>query len=258
LFGDRYKAVVVEGQDRYHYQTLMDYIHLNPVRARMIQPKKGQSVLDYPWSSLASAYAMLPKRRAKWLAAEAGFKAFDLEDTVSGRRKMAERLDRRAVEEEIKNCGVPALSDEVDTRCSHLRRGWFWGTQAFGERMRKLALALLKKEGAPKSRGYRKQVSVREHGEKQAAVWLVEGLKAAGLKRGELAGVKGSDPRKVLLADLLWRRMVVSQEWLAEKLVMKSAANVSQQIRRLERKKALAGVPDTLRMFLDETDAHTT
>jgi hypothetical protein len=39
---------------------------------------------------------------------------------------------------------------------------------------------------------------------------------------------------------------------------MKSAANVSQQIRRLERKKALAGVPDTLRMFLDETDAHTT
>jgi hypothetical protein len=42
--------------------------------------------------------------------------------------------------------------------------------------------------------------------------------------------VKGSDPRKVLLADLLWRRTVVSQEWLAEKLQMKSAANVSQQL----------------------------
>jgi putative transposase len=67
--------------------------------------------------------------------------------------------------------------------------------------------------------------------------------------------VKGSDPRKVLLADLLWRRTVVSQEWLAEKLVISSAADVSQQIRRLERKKALAGVPETLRLFLDETDA---
>lgn len=61
-----------------------------------------------------------------------------------------------------------------------------------------------------------------------------------------------------MIQNAMWRRTVVSQEWLAEKLVMKSAANVSQQIRRLERKKALAGVPDTLRMFLDETDAHTT
>jgi hypothetical protein len=33
---------------------------------------------------------------------------------------------------------------------------------------------------------------------------------------------------------------------------------MSQQIQRLERKKALAGVPDTLRLFLDETDAHPT
>jgi putative transposase len=46
--------VVVEGEDRYHYQALMDYIHLNAVRAKLIQPGKGQSVLDYAWSSLAS------------------------------------------------------------------------------------------------------------------------------------------------------------------------------------------------------------
>jgi hypothetical protein len=47
---------------------------------------------------------------------------------------------------------------------------------------------------------------------------------------------------------------VVSQEWLAEKLAMKSAANVSQQMRRLERKKALAAVPDSLRLFVHEAD----
>jgi hypothetical protein len=39
---------------------------------------------------------------------------------------------------------------------------------------------------------------------------------------------------------------------------MKSAVKVSQQIRRLEHKKALAGVPDTVKLFLDETDAHPT
>jgi len=33
LFGDRYKAVLVDGADTYHYKTLADYIHLNPVRA---------------------------------------------------------------------------------------------------------------------------------------------------------------------------------------------------------------------------------
>gem|GEM_PF-1690255 len=36
LFGDRYKAVLVGGADTYHYRTLADYIHLNPVRARLV------------------------------------------------------------------------------------------------------------------------------------------------------------------------------------------------------------------------------
>ena len=253
LFGDRYKAVVVEGDDRYHYQTLMDYIHLNPVRARIVLPKAGQSILDYAWSSLAGGYALPPKKRAKWLDAESGLKAFNLPDTVAGRRQMVERLDRRAVSEEIKSCGVPPQSEEVDARASHLRRGWYWGTQAFGEAMRRLGQKLLK-QSAPVSRAYRKHELVREHGERQALAWLARGLKAGGLKTNGLAKVKGSDPRKVLLADLLWRRSVVSQEWLAEKLAMKSGANVSQQLRRLDRKSALKRVPEELKRFLEETD----
>jgi len=68
VFGDRYKAVLVEGEQRYHYQTLMDCIHLNPVRARIVSPVAKQSVLDYPWSSAACAYALPPGKRAKWLA----------------------------------------------------------------------------------------------------------------------------------------------------------------------------------------------
>lgn len=254
LFGDRYKAVIVEGEDRYHYQTLMDYIHLNPVRARMIRPKAGQSVMDYAWSSIAGGYALPPKRRAKWLDAAAGFKAFNLADTAAGRRALVERLDKRAASEEIKGCGVPPREEVVDARASHLRRGWYWGTQAFGEAMRKLGQKLLKR-AAPVSRAYQKHELMREHGERQAETWLARGLRAGGLKPGSLAQVKGSDPRKVLLADLLWRRTVVSQEWLAEKLVMKSAANVSQQLRRLDVKAAVKKVPEDLKSFLEEADA---
>ena len=254
LFGDRYKAVVVEGEDRYHYQTLMDYIHLNPVRARMIRPKAGQSVLDYPWSSVAGGYALPAAKRAKWLDAGAGLKAFNLADTAAGRRGMVERLDKRAVSEETKSCGVPPQSEEVDARASHLRRGWYWGTQGFGEAIRKLGRKLLK-QAAPVSRAYQKHELVREHGERQAREWLVRGLKAGGMKSSALSKVKGSDSRKVLLADLLWRRTVVSQEWLAEKLEMKSAANVSQQLRRLDVKEALKKVPEELKTFLAEADA---
>jgi putative transposase len=101
LFGDCYKAVVVDGADTYHYRSPADYIHLNPVRARLVVAKKGQSVLDYPWSSVAGGWALPPGKRPKWLAAGDGLKQFDLPDTVTGRRRMVERLERRAVEEEI-------------------------------------------------------------------------------------------------------------------------------------------------------------
>src|ERR1043166_429740 len=42
LFGDRYKAVLTDGKDEYFYRTLMDYIHLNPVRVGLVQIRRGQ------------------------------------------------------------------------------------------------------------------------------------------------------------------------------------------------------------------------
>ena len=119
--------------------------------------------------------------------------------------------------------------------------------------MRKLAVRVLKKK-APQSRAYANNALVQEHSERQAEAWLRAGLKAAGLKSAELERVKGSDVRKVLLADLLWRQTVVSQEWLAEKLRMKSAPNVSQQLRRLDRSEALQRVPEALKQFWEKNN----
>ena len=93
------------------------------------------------------------------------------------------------------------------------------------------------------------------HGEQQAEAWLKEGLKAAGLKAARVGDLKGSDVRKLLLADLLWRRTTVSQEWLAAKLAMKSAANVSQQLRRLDRKKVREQAPEAFRDFLEKAES---
>src|SRR5713226_10010414 len=66
VFGDRYKAVVVEGGQRFYYETLMDYIHLNPMRAGLVRVGKGESILNYPWSSMATGYGVPANKRAKW------------------------------------------------------------------------------------------------------------------------------------------------------------------------------------------------
>ncbi len=90
-------------------------------------------------SSVAGGCAMLPARRPPGLATEDTPGAFGCADTAAGRRKWVERLDRRASQEARKSCGVPDPPPEADGRASHFRRGYYWGSQAFAERM--LALA---------------------------------------------------------------------------------------------------------------------
>ncbi len=248
VFGDRYKAVLVEGGQRFYYETLMDYIHLNPLRARLVRVTKGKGLLDYRWSSLAMGYALPPRKRAPWLAASEGLDAFGFPDTIAGRWRMVERLERRALEEGNARAGVVAISGEVDARCSHLRRGWYWGSQNFAEKMLKLARKTL---GRAKSRAYRGVAVRRAHGLERAEEWLREGLAAAGLNEQELGATPGSDPRKVALARLLWRGTTVSQVWLAQRLAMRSAANVSQQLRRVGTQRLKGNVPKSLGSFLE-------
>jgi hypothetical protein len=51
----------------------------------------------------------------------------------------------------------------------------------------------------------------------------------------------GSDPRKVAIAGFIHQSMTTPQGWTAERLQMKSAANVSQQLvarKRLQNRKS--------------------
>jgi hypothetical protein len=230
LFGDRYKAVPVE-RAGFYYETLLDYIHLNPVRAGLIKSRAGQSLLDYPWSSVAGGCALPPGRRPRWLAAKDALRAFACADTAQGRRKWVERLDRRAVEGATEHCGVPAPAPQSDGRLSQLRRGWYWGSQEFAERMLDAGRAAIKKN---RSRGYRGSPESRAHGEREALRLLAEGLEAAGLDARELGKLKGSDPRKVAIARVIRQRTTVGMGWIAEHLSMRSAANAGQQIRRMQ------------------------
>jgi hypothetical protein len=95
--------------------------------------------------------------------------------------------------------------------------------------MMKLAEAALPKVRA---RDYRSAPEHKVHGEKQALRWLEEGLALLAIDEAALRRMKGSDGRKVALAKLLWEQTTVSQGWIAQRLHMSSAANVSQLLNR--------------------------
>lgn len=229
VFGDRYKAVLVEGGNGDYFTTLLDYIHLNPARAGAVQVSEGDSVRDYPWSSARMVYATGGSKRFPWSCVAAGFEAFGLRDTVAGRREFVERLDKRA-REELAAAGLVPAPVTMDARLSHLRRGWYWGSQVFAEKAIALGRGLIMSR---QNAAYRSGPIYRAHDAGQAKRILEEGLKRLRVNVAELEKLSGSDVNKVALAELLSAKTSAPQAWIATELRMKSAANVSQQLRRI-------------------------
>jgi len=229
VFGDRYKAVLVEGGSVDYFTALLDYIHLNPARARAVKVADGGSVGDYPWSSVRTVYAGGDRKRFPWACVAAGFEAFGLRDTAAGRREFVERLDKRA-REEMESAGVVPAPATMDARLSHLRRGWYWGSQAFAEKALALGKGLIKSR---RNAAYRSGLVYRAHDAEEAERILKKGMKLLQLKVADLDKVSGSDASKVALAELLSTKTSAPQAWTARELKMKSAANVSQQLRRI-------------------------
>ena len=56
LFAGRYKALLVDPESEGYFVTLLNYIHLNPVRAGLVPVGEGARVQDYPWNSLCGYY----------------------------------------------------------------------------------------------------------------------------------------------------------------------------------------------------------
>ena len=125
LYGGRYKSILVDGDVRPgepdYLATLVDYIHLNPVRARLVSTTDELGLISYPWSSLASAYAVAPSKRPRWMDVGYGLGLSGLKDSVAGRRKLIARLEARAAGEKADRCGLAEV--EGASLQSTLRRG---------------------------------------------------------------------------------------------------------------------------------------
>jgi hypothetical protein len=85
--------------------------------------------------------------------------------------------------------------------------------------------------GEPKSRAYRRSAQRVAHDFERAEELVAEGLAVAGLLEEELERLPGADARKLAVARVVRSRTTASLAWIAERLKMKSAANVGQQLR---------------------------
>ena len=64
VFGGHYKALLMHGSGEGYLKRVCDYVHLNPVHARLLMPE--DRLLAYPWSSLGW-YAVAREHRTGWM-----------------------------------------------------------------------------------------------------------------------------------------------------------------------------------------------
>jgi len=233
LFQGRYKAIIVDSEDGGYFARLSDYIHLNPVRAGIVGLK--QRLFDYHWSSYPLYAAR--KERPEWFEPKRVLGELGLEDSVAGRRRYAERMRQRAVEERAgKNQG----QNEV------LRRGWCLGGASFREQM----LSLL--ERADERLSQRKEIDAaiqRSHDEQEAQLLLRVGVEHFGLTEELLRVLKKNDPRKLAIARVVRRHTAVANGWIARELGL---GHVSAVSRCLKASATLERAEATLSLAIDE------
>jgi putative transposase len=224
VFSGRYKALLVEGGGNGYLKTVCDYVHLNPVRARLLGTE--DRLLGYPWSSLGW-YLAAPEHRPAWmrvdrLLGEHGIGA----DTPAGRGEFERRMEERRTQED----------DEEQWK--HLRRGWCLGSEAFRGQMLAMMTGQLGEYHSGELR--------RETAEAKAERIISEELQQMGWKESELREHGKNDPGKLALAARLRRETTLPIKRIAARLQLGTSKSANSNLHRWMRreKPSAAGAPD--------------
>jgi putative transposase len=203
LFGGRYKALIVDQSGTGYLKTVCDYVHLNPVRAKLLAAEQG--LREYQWSSWPD-YLKRPGRRPEWLRVDRLLGEYRIpRDNATGRRHLERCLEERRAGEEGRDYRV-------------LRRGWFWGDKA----LKRALLEDMKKGLGANHRGEEVWESALQHAESVVA----EELKGLGWRKEQLERRRKGDPGKARIARRLRAETTMSLKWIAERLHMGSASMV--------------------------------
>ncbi|HEY1786864.1 MAG TPA: transposase [Verrucomicrobiae bacterium] len=119
LFSGRYKSLIVDGSGTGYLKTVCDYVHLNPVRARLLP--EAEPLAAYRWSSWPE-YLKKPRQRPPWLRTDRLLGDWNIpRDDGVGRRAMEAAMEQRRALERARETGD----------WKRLRRGWCLGTKEF-------------------------------------------------------------------------------------------------------------------------------
>lgn len=203
LFQGRFKSLVVEPGS--HWLDLVDYIHLNPARAGLVDVS---TVGRYPWSSLY----FFPKRKSRPSYLDCSWMDYfeELEDSGSGWRRYQARLRLKMTDD----------PDEIEMLDRRMCKGWCLGGLEFRK--------AISEDFA------REPETVRLDREDLAKLnrdrWedlLERCLKALAMGEADIAGEKPSCAWKLAIARKMRVESSVSNRWLAERLRMGAPKSVS-------------------------------
>lgn len=197
LFAGRYKSLLVEGSGNGYLKSVCDYVHLNPVRAKLVVA--GEPLKSFAWSSWP-ACLVAPSRRPAWLRVDRLLGEYGLhKDSPAGRRRLEQALEERRRGEE---------GGEVTT----LRRSWCWGDEAF----RKELLAQM--SGRLGAEHYGAERAEAE--EAKAERIIAEEMKRWRWRPADLKAKLKGDAAKLALAMRLRAETTMTTGWIAERLQM--------------------------------------
>lgn len=206
LFTGRFKSLIVEPGK--HLSALVDYIHLNPARAELVEPARAG---DYRWSSMY----WFPKKKmrpelldASWLDYRDG-----IVDSAAGWKRYAAFL-------QLQLCDT---STDLTALEKQMCRGWCLGEKDFKQAHVKEFLA--KKETLRLEKGGLADLN-KSHW--QAA--LTQCLNKLGMSRISAEESAKSAPWKLAIAAKLRASTSVSNKWLSRELHMGVARGVSSNL----------------------------
>lgn len=218
VFQGRYKSIVIDPSDAVYFRTACNYVHLNPVRARLAGPADTISLGEYRWSSSWYLLRQLSKT-PEWLT----LGRIVEENTAQSDGLHARKLYLRYLEKQA------GLEDEIEYRA--LRRGWCFGSSEFKAEL---------KEGVCEQLSHLDRSSIvgeprRMHDEAEAERLLFVAVGITGLDLETKDSLRHNDRRKEWVAWYLSKKTSVGQGWISKRLAMGDSSNVSRALNRVER-----------------------
>ncbi len=212
LFSGRYKALVVDSTTPGYLKTVCDYVHLNPVRARLLAAETP--LKSYAWSSLPE-YLKSASRRPAWLRVDRLLGDHGIpKDSPAGRQMFEQRMEERRWAEEQTEAWAP------------VRRGWCLGGEAF---RKELLVQVSERRGA-----HHYGPELQEGEEAKAERLVQEELARRKWSEEDLAGKPKTDRKKAGIALRLRRETTMTLAWIAGRLRMGSVNTLKNTLRLVD------------------------